>query len=62
MYDEFDEKNIDEKKREAERVKRKRRKSIGLFIGIIGAVIVFSLIVFMVINYNNHLVRICSGR
>lgn len=39
MYDEFDEKNIDEEKREAECAKKKRRKNIGFIIGIIGAVL-----------------------
>lgn len=40
MYDEIDEKTIDEEKREAERAKRKRRRKIGFIIGIIGAVLV----------------------
>ncbi len=37
MYDEFDEKTMDEEKREAERAKRKRRRKIGFIIGIISA-------------------------
>lgn len=40
MHDEFDEKNIDEEKRETERAKKKRRKNIGFIIGIVGAVLV----------------------
>ncbi len=39
MYDEFDEKNIDEEKREAERAKRKQHRKVGFIIGIIGAVL-----------------------
>ncbi len=39
MYDEFDEKAVDEEKREAERAKNKRRRNIGFIIGIIGAVV-----------------------
>ncbi len=40
MYDEFDEKTVDEEKRETERAKKKRRKNTGFIIGIIGAVLV----------------------
>ncbi|MDE6031698.1 MAG: hypothetical protein K2G32_08770, partial [Oscillospiraceae bacterium] len=46
MYDEFDEKTMDEEKREAERAKRKRRRNIGFIIGIIGAVLVVAIAVF----------------
>lgn len=42
MYNEFDEKNIDEEKR----AKEKRRKNIGFIIGIIGAVLAVAAAVF----------------
>lgn len=47
MYDEFDEKAVDEEKREAERAKNKRRRNIGFIIGIIGAAIVVAAAIFI---------------
>lgn len=39
MYDELDERTVDEKRRELEREKKKRRRKNGFIIGIIGAVV-----------------------
>lgn len=52
MYDEFEERTVDEEKREAERAKKKRRRKIGFILGIAGAVLVAAAAIICAIYFN----------